>query len=131
LTTGVDAIIEIPEDRWSIDRYHDPVAGAAGKTYSRWGGFINGIDQFDPEFFGISPREAAHMDPQHRLLLEVAWEALDDAGQATDGLAGTRTGVFVGISTTDYAQLQSRLSDPGSITAYTATGGAVSIASNR
>src|SRR5206468_5316997 len=68
---------------------------------------------------------------QHRLLLEVAWEALDDAGQATDGLAGTRTGVFVGISTTDYAQLQSRLSDPGSITAYTATGGAVSIAANR
>ncbi|MBI4526099.1 MAG: SDR family NAD(P)-dependent oxidoreductase [Deltaproteobacteria bacterium] len=131
LSAGADAITEIPEDRWSIERYYHPRPGVPGKTYARWGGFIEGIDQFDPEFFGISPREAAHMDPQQRLLLEVAWEALEDGGQIVERLAGTNTGVFVGISTFDYAQLQSSLRDIRSVDPHFATGGASSIAANR
>jgi acyl transferase domain-containing protein len=70
------------------------------------GGFLKQIDGFDAHFFGISPREAAQIDPQQRLLLEVAWEALEDAGYAPDRLGGTRTGVFVGISNSDYGLLQ-------------------------
>jgi acyl transferase domain-containing protein/NADPH:quinone reductase-like Zn-dependent oxidoreductase/SAM-dependent methyltransferase/aryl carrier-like protein len=131
LSTGVDAITEIPEDRWSIEHNYHPVPGVPGKTYARWGGFIKGIDQFEPECFGISPREASYIDPQQRLLLEVAWEALEDGGQVIERLAGTNTGVFVGISTTDYARIQSIPYDTRSIGAHTATGGVMSIAANR
>ena len=98
LCDGVDAITEIPPERWD--------AHALGPTATRWGGFLDQVDQFDPQFFGISPREAARMDPQQRLLLEVAWEALEDAGQVPERLAGSRTGVFVGISTYDYGHFQ-------------------------
>jgi acyl transferase domain-containing protein len=131
LSTGADAITEIPEDRWSIGAYYHPVPGVPGKTYSRWGGFIKGVDQFEPECFGISPREASYIDPQQRLVLEVAWEALEDGGQVIERLAGTNTGVFIGISTTDYAQIQSTFYDSRSISAHTPTGGALSIAANR
>ncbi|MGH8056340.1 MAG: beta-ketoacyl synthase N-terminal-like domain-containing protein, partial [Candidatus Entotheonellia bacterium] len=126
LMNGGDAITEIPEDRWNIQRFYDPEPGIAGKTSSRWGGFIKGIDGFDPECFGISPREASYIDPQQRLLLEVVWEALEDGGQVVERLARTTTGVFIGISATDYAQLQSSPYDHRSV-----TGGASSIAANR
>lgn len=85
---------------------------------TRYGAFLRDIDRFDPAFFGISPREAASMDPQQRLLLEVVWEALEHAGQAPDRLSGTRTGVFVGIAGTDYAQLQLENGAIGSDTYY-------------
>jgi phthiocerol/phenolphthiocerol synthesis type-I polyketide synthase C len=120
LADGVDAVTEIPPGRWNPD-----TAGTA----SRWGGFLDQVDQFDPQFFGISPREAARMDPQQRLLLEVAWEALEDAGQVPERLAGSRTGVFIGISTNDYGSLQ--LGRPELVDAYTGTGNALSIAANR
>lgn len=94
-----------------------------------WGGFLQQIDQFDPQFFGISPREAEQMDPQQRLLLEVSWEALERAGIPAEQLSHSQTGVFVGISNSDYAQLQVRENNP--INAYMGTGNAHSVAANR
>ncbi len=101
LQDGRDMMTEIPPERWNVDQYYDPVPGVPGKMYVRHGAFLNNIDQFDPQFFGISPREAISMDPQHRLLLEVSWEALEQAGQAPDKLRGSSTAVFVGVTFTD------------------------------
>ncbi|HAX70809.1 MAG TPA: hypothetical protein DCY14_14450 [Anaerolineae bacterium] len=128
LKKGIDAISEVSADRWDVDALHSESA-APGKVTSRWGGFLNDVDLFDPAFFGISPREAARMDPQQRLLLEVSWEALENAFIPPQTLAGTRTGVFVGISSYDYSRLQ--FDDPERIDAYAGTGNAHSIAANR
>jgi myxalamid-type polyketide synthase MxaE and MxaD len=129
LLDGVDAIREVPPDRWNVDDLYDADPAAPGKMITRWGGFLEQVDLFDREFFGISPREASAIDPQQRLLLEVTWEAFEDAGQARTALAGSDTGVFVGISTYDYALLQApRL---GGIDAYWGTGIALSVAANR
>lgn len=106
LSEGVDAVSEVPPDRFDVEALYDPDPETAGKVTTRWGGFVSGIDQFDAEFFGISPKEAACIDPQHRLVLEVGWEALEDAGQAVDRLAGSKTGVFVGLSTNDYSRME-------------------------
>ncbi|MBS1244040.1 MAG: Beta-ketoacyl synthase, partial [Deltaproteobacteria bacterium] len=127
---GVDAISEIPRDRWDVDALYDPDPEAPGRIATRWGGFLPAIDGFDAAFFGISPREATTMDPQQRLLLEVAWEALEDAGQSPDRLAGTATGVFVGICNSDYIQL---LIERGaeSFDMYMSTGSAHSVTSGR
>ena len=92
LENGTDAISEVPPDRWNIDQLFNSDPAAAGKMNSRWGGFIDQIDQFDPNFFGISPREASQMDPQQRLTLEVAWEAVEDAGLTKTDLAGKSDG---------------------------------------
>jgi len=131
LCDGVDAITEIPPDRWNIDKYYDPAPGKPGKSISKWGGFIDGIAAFDADFFGISPREAVSMDPQQRLLLHAAWEAIEDAGIVVDHHRDFPAGVFVGISTTDYANLQLIHTDlpPGDV--YSVTGAAISIAANR
>ena len=96
LSGGIDAIREVPEDRYDIDEFYDPDPEAAGKTYTRFGGFLDGIDGFDPEFFGISPREAVWIEPQQRLMLETVWEGLERAGYAPASLRGSRTGIFVG-----------------------------------
>lgn len=131
LRSGTDAITDVPPDRWNISAYYDREPRLPGKTNSRWGGFIDGIDQFDPAFFGISPREAAFMDPQQRLLLETAWESIEDAGLVTDPVAGSETGVFVGISTHDYSQIQTSLGDKTTIDTHSTTGTVLSIAANR
>jgi acyl transferase domain-containing protein/acyl carrier protein len=129
LRSGRDAIGEVPADRWDVDAFYDRDPAAPGRTTTRFGGFIPDVDRFDAGFFSVSPREAARMDPQQRILLEVAWEALEHAGLAPDALRGSATGVFVGISTSDYALLQ--LASPGHVDAYTGTGNAHSIAANR
>ncbi len=129
LSDGVDAISEVPPDRWDADAFYDPDPSVPGTSVTRRAGFVPEIDKFDFQFFGIAPRESAQMDPQQRLLLEVAWEALEDAGQVPERLAGSDTGVFVGISTTDYADL--RADHLELIDGYTATGNAFSIAANR
>jgi amino acid adenylation domain-containing protein len=131
LEDGVDAITEVPGRRWNTKTFYDPEIGKPGKTHAHWGGFIEGIDQFDPHFFGISPREASRMDPQQRLLLEVAWEALEDGGQPLERCSGSKTAVFVGISSWDYAMGQTSFRDRAVIDVYTNTGGALSIAANR
>ncbi len=129
LRSGIDAIGEVPRDRWDIEALYDPDPKKPGKMSTRFGGFLDDIAGFDCQAFGISPREAALMDPQHRLLLEVTAEAIDDAGLRADTLAGSRSGVFIGISTNDYALLQTH---PEQIRdAYGGTGNAFSIAANR
>ncbi|PYT07788.1 MAG: polyketide synthase, partial [Acidobacteria bacterium] len=131
LRNGGDAIREVPADRWSTLAFASDAPGVPGKTYSRWGGFLTNIDHFEPEAFGISAREAALMDPQQRLLLEVVWEALENAAIPLSGLAGSRTGVFVGISTFDYAHLQSTPTSKRSLQSFTALATSLSIAANR
>lgn len=130
LEQGRNAVSEVPAERWDIDAYFDNDPDAAGKMYTRHGGFVGGVDRFDPAFFGISPREAASMDPQHRLLLEVAWEALERAGQSPPALAGTRTGVFVGITNSDYMQVVGAAGAQYA-DAYLMTGNSLNFASGR
>jgi len=128
LGDGVDAVREVPPERWDVDAYYDPDPDAPGKIATRHGGFLDDVEGFDPLFFSMSPREAASLDPQQRLLLEVAWEALEDGGLAPPGLAGSRTGVFVGIGENDYAQLQLHAPDLANIKAHDATGNGFSFA---
>ncbi|MEO1147015.1 MAG: aminotransferase class I/II-fold pyridoxal phosphate-dependent enzyme [Cyanobacteria bacterium J06638_22] len=128
LRNGVDAISEIPRDRWDIQQYYDPDLRQPGKTPVRYGGFLETIDQFDASFFGIAPREAITMDPQQRLLLETAWETLEDAGMPAEPLRGSQTGVFIGIGTHDYSirMWQHPVDEP-----YATTGTGNCIAANR
>ena len=131
LHDGVDAIADVPAERWDIDEFYDPDPDAPGKMYTRYGGFIERPDQFDARFFGISPREATSIDPQHRLILEVSWEALEHAGQNPNRLNGESVGVFVGISTSDYAMLQMQRADPALVDIYFGIGNAANAAPGR
>ena len=125
LRTGKDAVGEVPPSRWDVDAYYDPDLDGDDKMNTRWGGFLSDVDQFDRSFFNLSAREAAAMEPQQRLLLEVAWEALENANIPPDQLAGSQTGVFVGIINGDYYKLM--LNPP----TRAATGVSNSIAANR
>lgn len=131
LRDGVDAVTEMPSDRFDLDALFDADSAVPGKFYTRWGGFLDGIDAFDADFFGISPREARGIDPQQRLLLEVVWEALEDGGQVPDQLAGTNAGVFVGISTHDYLDVQVLPHNRHRIDAHINSGTAACITANR
>ncbi len=129
ITSGTDAITEIPRDRWDVDAYFHPDTKAQGQIYTRWGGFLPDYKQFDADFFGISPREAAQVDPQQRLLLELTWEALEAAGIPAESLAGSDTAVYVGISGHEYGS--AAFNDPDTLSPYSATGNSLSIAANR
>ncbi|WP_269751376.1 type I polyketide synthase [Mycolicibacterium mengxianglii] len=129
LTNGVDAIGEIPPERWNADEFYDADTLAPGRMASKWGGFLPAVDGFDAEYFGISPREAEAMDPQQRVMLEVAWEALEHAGIASDQLAGVRAAVMMGVYYTEYQGISA--ANPDSIDAYSATGNAHSVAVGR
>ncbi|HEV7879595.1 polyketide synthase, partial [Bradyrhizobium sp.] len=132
LLDGRDAIVEVPANRWNREAlYHDDPVSAPGSISNRLGGFLGDIELFDAGFFGISPREAAAMDPQQRMLLETAWEAIDDAGLIADALRGEKVGVFVGIAAYDYAEIQHAYDNRSLIGPHTNTGLALSIAANR
>ena len=129
LSGGVDAVGEIPANRWDADSFYDDQPQQPGKMSTRWGGFLDRVDTFDYDFFGISQREALAMDPQQRLMLEVTWEALEDAGLPAAGLAGSRTGVFMGVCSSDFGTETFR--QPSDITAYASTGTAHSVVTGR
>ena len=103
-----DAIGRVPASRWDADAFYDADFAKPGRMYVREGAFLDRIEDFDAEFFGISHREAMSLDPQHRILLEVSWEALENAGIRPSTLEGTPTGVFIGITCSDYARRLAR-----------------------
>ncbi len=123
----VDCISEVPQQRWDSSMFFDKDPHARGKTYSKWMGALDDVDQFDPLFFNISPAEAQFMDPQQRLFLEQAWVCLEDAGYASGIIDGSRCGVFVGCSQGDYGQQKSTKM----ITAQSMLGENISILSSR
>jgi acyl transferase domain-containing protein/predicted amino acid dehydrogenase/acyl carrier protein len=129
LRDGRDAVTEVPNERWNADRFHHPNSAAPGRMVTRWGGFVQNADMVDAAFFGMAPREAARLDPQHRWLMEVTWEAIEDAGLPPEQLAGTRTGVFLGISTHDYISLLRQ--DIHLVDGYVNIGSALCIGANR
>jgi acyl transferase domain-containing protein/NADPH:quinone reductase-like Zn-dependent oxidoreductase/NAD(P)-dependent dehydrogenase (short-subunit alcohol dehydrogenase family)/acyl carrier protein len=129
LRHGVDAIGEIPASRFDVEPLLASAPGIPGTIASRWGGFLERIEEFDALYFGISPREAAKMDPQQRVALEVAFEAIEDAGIPTASLAGARGAVYVGTTYGDYEDLQ--LGDLRSYDVYTNVGGSRSVVSGR
>ncbi|OMG71010.1 type I polyketide synthase, partial [Burkholderia ubonensis] len=109
LRGGIDSIVEVPSDRWDHSLYFDPDKNRSGKTYSKWGGFIDGVDEFDPRFFNMAPSEAERIDPQERLFLQCAYAALEDAGYTRETLAQCRAsgmpgnvGVYVGVMYEEY-----------------------------
>lgn len=130
LARGGDAITEIPADRWDVEAYYDPDPDAPGKMYTRWGGFIDGYDLFSPAFFGIAPREAVSLDPQQRVLLEVAWRALEDAGLAPEKLSAQQVGVYVGAGATDYSEISIK-QGLEAIDSFNGTGNSHSVAAGR
>ncbi|WP_406390231.1 SDR family NAD(P)-dependent oxidoreductase [Streptomyces sp. NBC_00882] len=130
LSSGTDAVTDVPADRWDADALFDADRSAPGRVNSRRGAFLDDVDRFDPEFFRISPREAAAMDPQQRLVLEVGWETLEDAGIVPESLRGAALGVFIGTIWQDYGHLWYGLADQTD-SQHAATGLHRSIIANR
>ncbi len=131
LQQGRDAVSEVPHDRWDAEEFFSTDADTPGKIVTRRAGFIDDVAGFDAPFFGVTAREVTLMDPQHRLLLETAWRAVEHSGTAPSALANTDTGVFIGLSTHDYLGMASgELSYP-EIEAYMAIGTAAAAAAGR
>jgi acyl transferase domain-containing protein/ubiquinone/menaquinone biosynthesis C-methylase UbiE/acyl carrier protein len=132
LKEGKDAIVEMPSDRWNIDDYYDSNPDVPGKIYTRYGGFLSApIDTFDPHFFGISPREACSIDPQHRMLLEVSWEALENANIIPASLYNSLTGVFIGITSFEYGISMLSPANKHNIDGYYGSGISLGVAAGR
>ncbi|HSP24170.1 MAG TPA: polyketide synthase, partial [Saliniramus sp.] len=132
LQEGRDGVVPVPPERWNASRWYDPDRHHPGTMNFRQAGFLQErIDQFDAAFFGIAPREAQMMDPQQRLFLEVAFEALEDAGIRSDALAQTRTGIFTGVYNGNYTMMARGAPDASAINGWSATGGHASIVAGR
>ena len=131
LLEGADLIEEVPSERWDLDAYYDPDPEVFGKMYCRYGAFLSDVDQFDAKFFRITPREAISMDPQQRLMLETSWEAIENAGCSAHSMIGSRTGVFVGVTATEYARILAASSSLSDIDAYFVSGNALNAISGR
>ncbi len=131
LREGRDAISEVPKDRWDVDEFYDPEPGVPGKVVTRRAGFVDDVTGFDAPFFGMSTREVRLLDPQHRLLLETAWHAVEHSGTAPTALANTNTGVFVGLATHDYLGMASDELTYPEIEAYMAIGTSNAAAAGR
>jgi phthiocerol/phenolphthiocerol synthesis type-I polyketide synthase C len=129
LVEGMDAITEVPKERFDADAIYDPRPGTPGRSVTRWGSFVDDVYGFDPYYFGLSPREANTMDPQQRLLLEVTAEALDDAGLTREKLSSFRSGVFIGACHNDWEN--ARLRETERLNLYTCTGSGRSILAGR
>jgi len=128
LEKGINSISEIPPQRWDVEKYYSPNPETPNKTISKWAGLIEDIDKFDAQFFGISPREATRMDPQQRIMLELSWSCIEDAGYSPLELSGSQVGVFIGACNYDYDQLQHQKEI---IEGHTATGSYTCIIPNR
>ena len=129
LESGTDAVTVVPPERWDAEAFYDPDPMAPGRMPTKWGAYLDDVAGFDADFFGISPREAVAMDPQQRVALEVAWEALENAGFAPDQLGETRTAVMLGVYYTEYQSAAAE--NPDTIDAYSATGNAHSVTVGR
>ena len=129
LRQGKCAVSSIPFDRWDLARFWHPSQGIPGKTYTFAAGVLDSIYNFDPAAFGMSQREAMHMDPQQRVLLQLAWQALEDANISIPSLHGENVGVYIGASSLDHANLTAQ--DPAAAGPYFMTGNTLSIVSNR
>ncbi len=129
LVNSKSGIKEVPEDRWNLDRYFHENPSVPGRMYTKWGGFIENLKEFDAQFWGITPREALRMDPQQRWLLEVAWEAIEDSGTAPKSIRGKSIGAFMGVSTHDYSGIQGETVEDSDV--HTNSGITQSIISNR
>ncbi|MGV9267536.1 thioester reductase domain-containing protein [Kitasatospora sp. NPDC003701] len=125
LAAGRNAVGEVPAERWDVGRHYQPWPPAPDRTYSRWGGYLDGVDRFDPLFFNIVPAEADFMDPQHRLFLEESWKAVEDAGIDAATLRRSRTGVFVGAPWSDYLNLIRERGQAGSHHVFTGNSPAI------
>ncbi len=131
LNQGVDAVSEVPKNRFLIDKYYDPDPDAPGKIYTKNGGFLGDVDNFDADFFDMTPREVISLDPKQRVLMEVTWEALENANIPSDSLYGESAGVFFGMSSYDFMMKQAKSLCPEDIDAYFSTGNAQCVASGR
>lgn len=131
LKNGIDAISDIPSTRWNVEDYFDKNPDISGKMYTRKGGFIENMNQFDAKFYGIAPKEANQIDPQQRLLLDISWEALENAFIVPSSIKNSDTGVFIGLSSDDYGHLSIDSHNTSSINAYSSLGTARSIAAGR
>ncbi len=124
-----NSVGEIPKERWDWEEYYGDPEKEKNKTRIKWGGFIEDMDKFDPLFFNISPKEANYIDPQHRIFLESAWHAIEDAGYNPRSLSGRNVGVYAGVSKNDYAELMREKQE--SIISFVSTGTVHSIVANR
>lgn len=131
LVNEVDAITPVPKDRWDQKYFYASDFRAPGKIHQNEGGFLTDVKEFDPAFFKISSKEASYIDPQQRLLLETTHQAFENAGLKLTDVQGSKTGVFIGISTHDYSDIQQSVSERHLISSYTNQGGSLAIAANR